>query len=120
MAIIQFHTPDEPGLPNVQHQHNGEVRTSMNCHACSGTFLALIDHAVDANLVIHCPMCGHKHYRTVTNGVVTDTRHGSDSSDVFRKKVQTWEHPTVAAKTMSTSEFLRHRWLNLTQSPKGR
>lgn len=110
----------EEGLPNVQHQRNGEVRTSMNCHACKGTFMALIDHSVDANLVIVCPGCGHKHYRAVRNGIVTDERHGSDSSDAFRQKVTTWGHATAPARTMSTSEYLAERWRNLVQSPKGR
>ncbi len=118
--MLNFHIPQEDGLPNVQHQHTGEVRTSMNCHACERSFMALIDHGVDAHLVINCPNCGHKHYRTVKAGVVTDERHGSDSSDEFRVKVKTWEHPTVAAKTMSTSSFLAHRWANLINSPKGK
>ena len=106
------------GVPNIQHQHNGVVRTSMNCHACTKGFLAEIDHRVDASLVLSCPHCGHKHYRKVVQGIVSDDREGAqgDPVDSFQAKVKVWKHETLPAKASTTSEFLRHRWLNLTQN----
>jgi DNA-directed RNA polymerase subunit RPC12/RpoP len=106
----------DEGTPNIQHQHDGQVRTSMNCHACSKVFLALIDHSVDGSIVIVCPHCGHKHHRVIDKGIVTDERDGSDTNEQFVAKVTTWKHPTLPAKATTTSEFLRHRWLNLHQS----
>ncbi len=110
----------EDGAPNVQHQHDGTVRTAMNCHACSHGFLAEIDHALGRGaphpLIISCPHCGHHHYRVILDGVVTDERHGQgDGVDAFQAKVKTWKHETLPAKASTTSEFLKHRWLNLAQ-----
>ena|SRR5579864_2213172 len=120
-----------PDLPNIQHQHDGVVRTTMNCHACSHAFLALIDHSVNAALQILCPYCGHKHGRRITDGVMTEDREGpGDNIDRFQKKVKVWKMDAtqlvekgmdparaheLAGKvaTSTTSEFLRHRWLNL-------
>ena len=111
------------GLPNIQYQHDGIVRTTMNCHACAHAFLALIDHSVNAALQIHCPYCGHKHGRRIQDGVMTEDRAGpGDSVEAFQGKVKTWKvdpvaQPALAGKvaTSTTSEFLRHRWLNLVQ-----
>lgn len=109
------------GAPNVQHQHDGTVRTAMNCHACSHGFLAEIDHSLGKSpappvtIIISCPHCGHKHHRKIADGVVTDERDGSDDNEAFVAKVKTWKHETLPAKASTTSEFLRHRWLNLHQ-----
>jgi hypothetical protein len=122
----------ERGEPNIQHQHDGIVRTAMNCHACSHAFLALIDYdvgrtpagstgATGVALQIHCPYCGHKHGRRILNGVMTEDREGpGDDVDTFQHKAKTWKiddkaRPELAGRvsTSTTSEFLRHRWLNL-------
>lgn len=120
--LVQAALDNPDAEPNVRHQHDGTVRTSMNCHACSKTFLALIDHNLGrsplppVSLVISCPHCNHKHHRKIKNGVVTDERDGSDDIDAFQGKVKTWKHETLPASSSTTSEFLRHRWLNLHQS----
>jgi DNA-directed RNA polymerase subunit RPC12/RpoP len=121
MANVTPILDGERGEPNIQHQHDGIVRTAMNCHACSHAFLALIDHSVDAVLQIHCPYCGHKHGRQITAGVMTEVREGpGDAIDTFQAKVKVWKvdpaaRPELAGRvaTSTTSEFLRHRWLNL-------
>ena len=124
------------GLPNIQYQHDGIVRTTMNCHACAHAFLALINDDVGRDppghtgpagpgvaLQIHCPYCGHKHGRRIVNGVMTEDRAGpGDNIEAFQEKAKVWKlddkaRPELAGKvaTSTTSEFLRHRWLNLVQ-----
>jgi rubredoxin len=139
---------EDDGVPNIQHQHDGIVRTTMNCHACAHAFLALIDYDVGRDpagsaggtpgwagvpLQIHCPYCGHKHGRRILDGVMTEDRAGpGDSVEAFQAKVKVWKLDQAAATaqgipparakelagkvaTSTTSEFLRHRWLNLVQ-----
>lgn len=129
--LQQAHIPDPTiaakfgydGLdPNIQHQHTGIVRTAMHCHGCSKSFLAEVNHDVDGPIVLKCPHCGHKHYRRVDKGVVTEDRPKDqyDPVETFQEKTGVWKHDTVPAGTATNSEFLRHRWLNLMNRPKGR
>lgn len=121
MSVLRIPN-SEDGEPNVQHQHDGTVRTQMNCHACTHEFMALVDHGVDASIVIECPHCGHLHYRKVTAGIVTEDRegHGGDPEEKFKRKVKTWKHESLPVKTQTTTEFLRHRWLNRLDRQAGR
>ncbi len=91
----------------------GEVRTDMHCHSCSKGFLALLDHAIKGDQVIECPHCGHKHYRAVVDGVVTERRHGSDNDGQPVKCRRVWKHDSLLMKTTSACNFIRERWLNL-------
>ena len=93
----------------------GEVRTDMHCHNCSKGFLALLDHTIAGNQIIECPHCGHKHYRKVVDGKVTEARHGSDSSGDGVKCRRVWKHDVLLMKSTSACEYIRNRWLNLAQ-----
>lgn len=96
----------------AQHKHAGLVRTDMNCTNCQKNFIAEIDHDVNGDYIIHCPHCDHQHYRTIKDGVMTETRWGSDNGQERTKLVRTWKHPKLEARTTTASEFIRHRWLN--------
>lgn len=94
-----------------EHQKDGETRTSMDCHNCHKDFIALLDHSIDGNHVIECAHCGHKHYRTILNGVVTETRWGTDHSSAVKCR-RVWKHDSLAMKTTTASNFIRDQWLN--------
>lgn len=46
----------------------------FNCYECSHYLYPRMNTELDGNYVIHCPNCGHLHYRTVRGGYITDTR----------------------------------------------
>lgn len=89
----------------------GIQRTLMNCHNCSGDFVAELDMDVNGNYEIPCPRCGHKHYREVKGGKVTEGRYGSDSSTSTLAPRSVWK-TEQGAKTTTVAWHIRERWLN--------
>lgn len=53
---------------------DGPVRINLWCHDCRNDFSADLDYGLNGNHVVDCPHCGHKHYRVITDGVVTNDR----------------------------------------------
>jgi hypothetical protein len=39
--------------------------------------------SLDGNYRVHCPNCGHVHYRTVKKGVITDTRFPDNHESIL-------------------------------------
>lgn len=99
----------------------GIQRTDMHCHACSGNFVAELDYDVNGDHEVHCPRCGHIHYRTIKDGKITEARYSSDSTSATVKGKSTWCAGVVrrgesgrieGAAVTTVSQFLRERWLN--------
>lgn len=97
-------------------RHEGEVRTTLDCHDCSKQFIALLDYDINGNHVMQCPHCGHEHCRVIENGRVTgdrwDSRYGNDRTRDSKRPRRMWKHNVLQAQTNSTSEFIRNRWLD--------
>lgn len=94
------------------YRETGRVRTDLYCHGCTRDFIALIDYDLDGCHVIDCPWCGHKHYRVIKDGVVTDDRFDSDASMVMVESRDVVKSGNGQISSMSRSHFLRDRWLN--------
>lgn len=100
----------------------GLQRTDLHCHACNGNFVAELDFDLNGDHEIHCPRCGHIHYRTVKGGKITEARYSSDSTPVAKVDGRsTWTSGEVrkrdsgrveSAKVSTVCSFLRDRWLN--------
>jgi DNA-directed RNA polymerase subunit RPC12/RpoP len=100
---------------NLYGKQSGIVRTDLYCHDCNRQFLAKIDYDIDGTHEIECPSCGHKHYRRINNGRVTEERYDSDSTSIeTRAKTERfmWKSNTIPLETSTVSHFLRDRWLN--------
>lgn len=50
------------------------ARNEFYCSSCGKYFDFKLNMALNQNYRIHCPNCGHVHYRKVENGLITDTR----------------------------------------------
>lgn len=95
----------------------------MHCHNCEKNFIAELDYDIQGNHVIICPHCGHEHWRTIKKGKITDFRWGShnDGNTPTTQCRRVWSHDHLKMKTSSAAEhirdqFLRHRWLNRSDS----
>lgn len=44
------------------------------CPECDACFTFFLPMTLNQNYRIHCPMCGHMHYRKLENGIITDIR----------------------------------------------
>ena len=55
----------------------------FHCTECSKYFDFLLNTALNGNYRIHCPNCGHIHYRTLKNGDITDTRFDKNDNNIL-------------------------------------
>lgn len=58
----------------------GRRVVEFNCYECSHYLYPRMNMELDGNYVVNCPNCGHKHYRTIKDGYITDTRFNENSS----------------------------------------
>lgn len=49
------------------------------CTECHKYFDFIMNTSLNGNYRIHCPNCGHVHYRGVKNGAITEARFTNDS-----------------------------------------
>lgn len=92
--------------------NEGVVRTDLDCTDCSKIFVAKLNFDLNGNHVIRCPHCGHKHYRTIKNGVVTGDRYDSQAGP--NQEVPTerqWSSRTKNIQTTTASEHIRSKWI---------
>lgn len=93
----------------------GIVRTTVFCHECGKYFIAVVDYSIDGEHEVICPICGHRHCRTIKDGIITEDRWSSRNSkdNVTRDGAERlWIDKDTRMKTLSTAEFLRDTWLN--------
>jgi len=88
------------------------VRTDLFCHECSKNFIARLDFNLEGNHEIHCPWCGHIHYRVIKGGVVTGDRHNSDHTTHVVGKRSVWQSAVQPIMTTTASHFIRERFMN--------
>lgn len=91
----------------------------FECTSCRKYFDFKLSTELNGNYRIHCPNCGHIHYRKVENGDITQVRWDQNDKDIliedirpmksscrdFRKEVA---EDSFAATTLSS--FFRRRW----------
>ena len=51
-----------------------KVKKEFMCTECSKYFDVKLNISLDGNYRIHCPNCGHVHYRMVVKGIITGDR----------------------------------------------
>ena len=50
------------------------VKNEFFCPECCKYFVFSLSLSLNQNYRIHCPICGHFHYRKVENGEITEVR----------------------------------------------
>lgn len=50
------------------------VKNDFICTECKRCFSFSLEMSLNQNYRIHCPLCGHIHYRKVQDGIITDLR----------------------------------------------
>lgn len=87
-----------------------ELRTDMDCHACSKIFVAELDLTITGNHVIECPHCGHEHCRVIHAGKVTGIRWDSRYEGAANKPLRVWKHNVLQMQTTAATMFIQERW----------
>lgn len=63
------------------------VKSEFNCTNCHKYFDFTMNVSLNGNYRIHCPNCGHVHYRSVKDGVITDTRFPENDSVILYEDI---------------------------------
>lgn len=95
---------------------DGIIRTTIHCHDCSKNFVAELEGSIDGEHKIECPHCGHRHYRQIKGGQVTENRWGTGDSTTRAERAiearSVWKDTVLEAKTSTVAWHIRERWLN--------
>jgi DNA-directed RNA polymerase subunit RPC12/RpoP len=60
-----------------------KVKKEFLCTECHKYFDIKLNISLDGNYRVHCPNCGHIHYRAVSKGEITDTRFTDNSKNIL-------------------------------------
>lgn len=85
-------------------------RQELHCHNCNNYVQFSLDMELSGQHILTCPKCGHKHYRIVENGKVTEARWGQDPSQ------QNTFFVTTGITFSSTSTFTTYQSITTTTS----
>jgi len=58
-----------------------KVKFEFHCTECNKYFDFKLDTSLNGNYRIHCPNCGHIHYRKVSKGQITADRFDRNPTD---------------------------------------
>jgi hypothetical protein len=50
------------------------IKNDFICTECKNCFSFSLDSELNQNYRIHCPICGHIHYRRIEDGIISDIR----------------------------------------------
>jgi hypothetical protein len=69
----------------------GLIKNEFFCPECRKYFVFQLSDSFNLNYRIHCPECGHKHYRKIEDGQITEIRimdnlEGALVADIFPMK----------------------------------
>ena len=60
-----------------------KVKKEFRCTNCSKYFDIKLNYNLNGNYRIHCPNCGHVHYRAVRNGAITEDRFPVNDCEIL-------------------------------------
>lgn len=92
------------------------------CTECHTYFDIRLNMELNGNYRIHCPKCGHVHYRTVLNGQITGDRFPVNDSELLIEDIMPMKSScrNKSTETALDSEvnpaakgFLRRMWKDM-------
>lgn len=87
------------------------VKFEFSCTSCGKYFDFKLNIALNGNYRIHCPNCGHIHYRQVNDGKITDTRFPENDDKLLIEDIM----PMKA----SCRDFQTEKFEDLSDDAKG-
>lgn len=61
-------------MPNISPNTDNRVLCEFYCQECRGYIYVYLNIGLEGNHIVNCPKCGHKHYRVVKKGKITEER----------------------------------------------
>jgi DNA-directed RNA polymerase subunit RPC12/RpoP len=98
-------------MPKVKHE--------FYCTECSKYFDIKLNMGLDGNYRIHCPNCGHVHYRAVSQGKITEQRFPHNECKILIEDIRPMRSSCRDSQTeteldseynTSTKGFMHRLW----------
>lgn len=93
------------------------VKHEFYCTCCCKYFDIKMNLNLDGNYRIHCPNCGHVHYRQIVKGKITNTRFPVNDckiliEDIYPMKSSSrdYQKETIEENTQSAGGFMKRLW----------
>ncbi len=82
------------------------------CTECCKYFDVKLNTSLNGNYRVHCPMCGHIHYRTLRDGKITDIRFPDNHESLLIEDIYPMKSSCrdVHAEKPEMDNFLFTRW----------
>lgn len=92
------------------------VLFQFHCTECSKYFNFKLNTSLDGNYRIHCPNCGHIHYRKLSNGEITDARFPQNDTSILIEDIRPMKSSCTDVLRDTENDLSRnvegfmHRW----------
>lgn len=94
----------------------GIARTDVLCNNCvpNKVFVVQLDFRINGNHIVHCPVCGHEHFRQIKDGKITDVRWNPHLPNIHVGQDCVWKADNVVVERAASTaaQFIRDAWLN--------
>jgi len=102
-------------------------KQELYCHGCDRYVQFEIDMELEGRHMLECPSCGHKHYRVVVDGNITDGRWGPSAANMptytiapsTTSSTSTSTYDTISSSSVFSQvgvSFLYGAWMDTTAS----
>ena len=93
------------------------VTHEFYCTECGKYFDVKLNMSLDGNHRVHCPNCGHIHYRYIKNGIITGDRFTDNLNSILvddlypmKSSCRDYQKETVDDCAETESGFMKRLW----------
>ena len=93
------------------------IKKEFYCNECQKYFDVKLNMALNGNHRVHCPNCGHIHYREIKDGVITGVRfdtnpHNILVDDIFpmRASCRDYQTETKEENLLTAKGIITQSW----------
>lgn len=93
-----------------------KIKKEFYCNECRKYFDIKLNISLDGNYRVHCPNCGHIHYRTVKKGVITDQRFPDNHESILIEDIYPMKsscrdlQKEVDGRPMTDAQIIKSLW----------
>lgn len=80
------------------------------CQECKKYFDFVLNTSLNGNYRIHCPNCGHIHYRVLKDGAITEGRFDTNSTSVLIEDICPMKGSCRDFQKEKKETFLSEAW----------
>jgi predicted RNA-binding Zn-ribbon protein involved in translation (DUF1610 family) len=105
----------KPSTPSSEEVKPERASQEFYCGACEGYFMVRLNMALNHEVHVKCPKCGHEHRRVIKGGVIYDNgRYKSEVVENILTTMATYHKEPVTVKMKKAQKWGRRDGIELT------